>query len=879
MAFKDVLKKQRQSGKGLISSLGSSAFDTIREKIDYRNSLFKKGGTLNALFPNVKGFKAGETLKVPKQAKTETEKTIVSMDNTEVVQELSKASAKLDIVGKNTMALPIMMRDMNVMRQGIVKLVKLSGGTQRDKADRFFQTSAQQESLYETKIAKSKSVTATTPTNVKQVPEEKKKGIFDSILDFLPTVFKGLLLTGIIGQLLENDEVRQKVKDFVSLVLTKFFNGVSNSFEVIKESFQNEDVQKSIRTAIGSIISTIGEFLSIKLTTLFDTPFGEVNLTIGGAIAAVIAGFVAFKAAIATLTTAVLQAAGRIGMAGGGRGPISTGDSTGGKTGKGGWLKTVAKGTLAAGGVALLSEGIQYYLKQGENAEDAKKLAQQDIDNQARESLSPGEEISPIPPGRPEGMRGSEMVERAGSAVNSAITIGTGVALMPAKTSPTPSTGASPKPSPAASGKPLTSFGSVGANREMEKNKTLWEKITKVIRKAFEKGVSSTMLSKIYSKFGFTIAAKISAAIAGIVAAPFSVGVSLLITAIGVGMLAKDVYDLYEWFVEYEKELDAYEKSSSPTPTPITANIENPVDAMGNVIGSPSSPPTAVQGRSTMKDDPRRTDKAPSTSPTPSTSYSEVVGKSESGGNYDTVYGQPGNAKINGKPVTQNTIGEVIEWQNKMRSSNRHAAGKYQFINVADAANNAGLSTTALFDGINQELMQKVFTERNAKALKQSGIEPTNENLGLAHSVGAAGASKLLQAQQSGQGNLIAADVLGLKGAARDTNPHLMKPVSQVIASNESKFNGVSPSGVNQPPTTMVAQAPSAPTRPAAQIASASTSLADTMRSQMQTPVVINAPTTNNNMQNAGNGGQRSTTTPSIVDSELMKLLVERVAA
>jgi hypothetical protein len=148
MAFKDVLKKQRQSGKGLLSSLGSSASQTIREKMDYRNSLFKSGGMLNALFPNVKGFKAGENLKIPKQAKPETEKTIISMDNTEVVQQLSRVASKLDIVGKNTMVLPIIMRDMNVMRQGILKLVKLGGGTQRDKADRFFQTSSERESIY-----------------------------------------------------------------------------------------------------------------------------------------------------------------------------------------------------------------------------------------------------------------------------------------------------------------------------------------------------------------------------------------------------------------------------------------------------------------------------------------------------------------------------------------------------------------------------------------------------------------------------------------------------------------------------------------------------------------------------------------------------------
>jgi hypothetical protein len=345
---------------------------------------------------------------------------------------------------------------------------------------------------------------------------------------------------------------------------------------------------------------------------------------------------------------------------------------------------------------------------------------------------------------------------------------------------------------------------------------------------------------------------------------------------ISLGFAAWTAWDLYQLWQEFNGSGQPDVEDNSPTP------MQNTVDAMGNVTGSDGTPSDIPRGRPTMQNDPRRSDRSPTpsngASGTPS-SYSDVVGKSESGGNYDTVFGQAGNAKINGKPVTQNTIGEVIEWQNKMRSSNRHAAGKYQFINVADAAKNAGLSTNALFDAINQEAMQNAFTERNAQTLRQKGIQPTNENLGLAHSVGATGASKLLQAQQSGQGNLLAADVLGLTGSARETNPHLMKPVSQVIASNESKFNRVSPSGVTQPPTTMVAQAPSAPTRPAAQIASASTSLADTMRSQMQTPVVINAATTNNNVRNGGNGGQGSITTPSIVDSELMKLLVERVAA
>ena len=442
-------------------------------------------------------------------------------------------------------------------------------------------------------------------------------------------------------------------------------------------------------------------------------------------------------------------------------------------------------------------------------------------------------------------MRGSEMVERAGSAVNSAIAIGTGVALMPGKASPTSSTVATPKPSPVASGKPLTSFGSVGANREMEKNKTLWEKITKVIRKAYEKGASKAMLSKIYSKFGIAIAAKISAAIAGIVAAPFSVGVSLLITAIGVGMLAKDVYDLYEWFVEYEKELDAYEKSSSPSPALVTE--------------TPSSPPAAVQGRSTMENDPRRTDGAPKTSPT---SPAPITGTAIAG-------------DIDPSKTTFNDL--TREQQDIFMQKQREAEG-FKPGSLTYDLNNPGamlyspwqkkygaeLDTTGRGVGTVKGLFAKFPT-------LQDGVEAQRA---------------LLSGQKYGNLPLEQAInqwVTGNKLSDVDTNMG-----GQTNAGYKNKIYaalGAPPATSSVPPVT-VASAPSspatvaaAPSRPAIQIASASTSLADTMRSQMQTPVVINTATTNNNVRNGGNGGQGSITTPSIVDSELMKLLVERVAA
>jgi len=251
------------------------------------------------------------------------------------------------------------------------------------------------------------------------------------------------------------------------------------------------------------------------------------------------------------------------------------------------------RGLGTAVGIGVIGTGIEYYLKQGESEADARKLAQEDIDKQ-KLGLGPGEEIVPSPT-KPEGMRGSEIANRVTSAAVGADLLRSGLSGLPSAPSAIPSSKVS-DPFAHLEGKKLTSGGSLGANREMEKNKTLWEKIVKVIKKASEKGLSKAMISKIYSKFGFAIAAKITAAIGGIVAAPFSVGISLLFSAIGIGMLLADVYDLYKWFVEYEKELDAYEKSTSPTPVDnsVTADLSGGYDANGVFTGVSPSPATST---------------------------------------------------------------------------------------------------------------------------------------------------------------------------------------------------------------------------------------------------------------------------------------------
>lgn len=187
--------------------------------------------------------------------------------------------------------------------------------------------------------------------------------------------------------------------------------------------------------------------------------------------------------------------------------------------------------------------------------------------------------------------------------------------------------------------------------------------------------------------------------------------------------------------------------------------------------------------------------------------YAEKVAQRESGANYNTTYGKAGNALVNGKPITENTVGEVIEWQRQMRATgkNVHAAGKYQIMDVANAAKLANIPLDAKFDGPTQEKMMESYTKENARILKSMGIEPTESNLALSHAVGAGGLQKLLNAESSGRGNEIAADVLGLKGKARDTNPHLVKKtVNEYLAELRKAHGNGTPSVLAQGPESTV---------------------------------------------------------------------------
>jgi hypothetical protein len=133
--------------------------------MDPRRLLFKRDGLMTSLFPSLKSF----------QAKGAGEKSVgdatsqLLNSNIGALQPIMESiDVNSRISAKNSTVLPMMGRDMNVMRQNIVKMVKLQGGTPSTKADMFFMRARDREAAFEAQFGKNRPTTKTTPTQEKQ---------------------------------------------------------------------------------------------------------------------------------------------------------------------------------------------------------------------------------------------------------------------------------------------------------------------------------------------------------------------------------------------------------------------------------------------------------------------------------------------------------------------------------------------------------------------------------------------------------------------------------------------------------------------------------------------------------------------------------------
>jgi hypothetical protein len=196
--FKDIYKEQLK-GSGVLSSLGSSAMKSVAERVDPRNILFGGKESVFSLTGQKifgKGYSA-----TPKTAVTGKRLASESVNTptlqTEALSQLLQSSTKqeshLKLIGKNTMNNNAMARDMNVVRQNIMKLVTMGGGKASRGADMFFKNAAQREADYERKFNRG-AMTAASPT-----PIEKNEKGSSGIMSFLgPLAGIGTMIVGAV---------------------------------------------------------------------------------------------------------------------------------------------------------------------------------------------------------------------------------------------------------------------------------------------------------------------------------------------------------------------------------------------------------------------------------------------------------------------------------------------------------------------------------------------------------------------------------------------------------------------------------------------------------------------------------------------------------
>ena len=184
--FSDLVKYQKSQGKGVVGSLTGAIGQATLQKIDPRNYLFNRRGTLATLFPGLKGY----------QAKTSSEKLSsgagggLSEGQVEVIgTKLDQLSGVMSVVAKNSISMPMMARDMNVMRQNIVKLVKAQGVKPAQRADAFFMRASEREKAYESQFGK-KPLLSPTPVKPQQTEQQ-------SLLQTLVTTLGGVITTGL----------------------------------------------------------------------------------------------------------------------------------------------------------------------------------------------------------------------------------------------------------------------------------------------------------------------------------------------------------------------------------------------------------------------------------------------------------------------------------------------------------------------------------------------------------------------------------------------------------------------------------------------------------------------------------------------------------
>ena len=293
-----------------------------------------------------------------KEKKTSTTPSVSTrVDNLNVEMTELKTYSKVSAL--NSMYLPMIAHELNLIRQNIFKITKTQTGVGENKTDQFFQAAKEKEAVYESQFKKTLAPTnvTTKPTPVGKT-EETNKGFFGGILDFfkgiLGTFLKGAGLTGLIvgiGKILEDPETRQTIKNFLVDVFTNVFNGLKQIIKVAGETLSDPKTIDAMIDVGTELFTQLKNVVKAFFSKEVDTEYGKFSIGQMAALGA--AAVVGVAAAYTTLKNALLTGAANLGksLAPGGPTTVPPGTTAAGAAGAG------AAGAGAAGAAAAATGG------------------------------------------------------------------------------------------------------------------------------------------------------------------------------------------------------------------------------------------------------------------------------------------------------------------------------------------------------------------------------------------------------------------------------------------------------------------------------------------------------------------------------------------
>ena len=234
--------------------MANKTFEDLAKELGYRNFSDMKN-SVGKKKPISSYFKKEKDSKSPTKAGEQTEGSI----SADVVPFLN-------IIAKNSLALPGMARDMNVLRQNIVKLVKLKNAEAITKADKFFKTEDQREAELE---AARKQETTSKPEREGKTKKEKmeKGGEEQGVLGVLWDAIKGILGGLFIGLGLAFAKVFDLGK-IVSSIVDKLnpMPLIEGLFKTLKEGWKQITETDIVKE---TLIKGFGKFLDFITAGLF----------------------------------------------------------------------------------------------------------------------------------------------------------------------------------------------------------------------------------------------------------------------------------------------------------------------------------------------------------------------------------------------------------------------------------------------------------------------------------------------------------------------------------------------------------------------------------------------------------------------------------